>query len=200
VTNNQESEYDLPSRGLCLWLRVLQFDVAVPDPVQEIVMFGYWEDGVLVGHDGLTLAHNVSHSNSANGYAVFFGTDVTAVHNHGYDDGESGIEVRSTDDSVFQFSKLFGNGACGIYLARDSASNILYKNKVEANDTGIFADSHAIDNLVVANKARGLGPPISRNMGDSGPVDHAPICAVMGRSVRSPSGFRGLPAPARATV
>ena len=91
----------------------------------EIAMFGYSEDGVLVGHDGLTLARDVSHSNSANGYAVFFGTDVTAVHNHGYDDGESGIGVRSTDDSVFQFSKLFGNGAYGIYLARDSASNIL---------------------------------------------------------------------------
>lgn len=118
-------------------------------------MFGYSEDGVLFGHDGLTLAHNVSHSDSASGYAVFFGTDVTAVHNHGYGNGESGTKVRSTDDSVFQFNKLFGNGAYGIYLARASASNILYKNKVEAKDTDILADPHAIDNLVVANKARG---------------------------------------------
>jgi nitrous oxidase accessory protein NosD len=121
----------------------------------EIVMFGYSEDDVLFGHDGLTLTHNVSHSNSANGYAVFSDTDVTAVHNHGYGNGEGCTKVRSTDDSVFQFNKLFGNGAYEIYLAGDSASNILYNNKMEANDTGIFADPHAIDNLVVANKARG---------------------------------------------
>ena len=124
---------------------------AISGALSGVVMFGNWEEGVLHGWDGLVLENNRAFENSVNGFAVYFGSDITAVHNKAFMNAEEGFKIRSVTQSVFIDNKAHKNGWSGFYITEESIDSTFDSNLATKNGVGFKVEAPAVANLFIDN-------------------------------------------------